>query len=304
MQRIGRVNRIGSQAAKIYNYTFYPSKQGDKEIQLYKNALIKLQGFHSAFGEDAQIYSHEEIVKQFEMFDSNIKDSVDKKIQLLREVRELYNTNRQLYHKIKRLPLKSRVMRQTGNHAGQSIVFVSSDFKTEFYKVSGTGAEAIDFLSAVDFLRADKDEIPAPFTGNEQAHYDHVNKALDEYKRTFTTVTDTTLRARRTDLDRTSLQALKFLREVMQASDDMELKSTCNMLKGYVEDGVYVQLPRRIRDISREYEHNKEVIRQNQYRLQSQLSDLAKEYQTQSSTEQRQQQALFNPDIVISETFI
>ena len=33
MQRIGRVNRIGSVAPNIYNYMFYPSQQGDKEIQ-------------------------------------------------------------------------------------------------------------------------------------------------------------------------------------------------------------------------------------------------------------------------------
>ncbi len=67
MQRIGRVNRIGSVAENIYNYMFYPSQQGDKEIKLYKNALIKLQGFHSALGEDAQIYSREEIVKEFQL---------------------------------------------------------------------------------------------------------------------------------------------------------------------------------------------------------------------------------------------
>ena len=79
MQRIGRVNRIGSSAPHIYNYLFYPSRQGDKEIQLYKNALVKLQGFHSAFGEDAQIYSREEIVRQFTLFDSDIKDHIDKK---------------------------------------------------------------------------------------------------------------------------------------------------------------------------------------------------------------------------------
>ena len=126
MQRIGRVNRIGSVAENIYNYMFYPSKQGNSQIQLYENALMKLQGFHSAFGEDAQIYSREEIVKQFEMFDSSVRDAVDKKIQLLREVRELYSKNRKLYNKIKNLPMKSRVMRDTGKHSGNSIVFVSS----------------------------------------------------------------------------------------------------------------------------------------------------------------------------------
>jgi len=304
MQRIGRVNRIGSVADNIYNYTFYPSEQGDKEIQLYKNALIKLQGFHSAFGEDAQIYSHEEIVKQFNMFDSNIKDSVDKKIKLLREVRELYNTNRKLYHKIKQLPLKSRVMRQIGKWKGESVVFVSSDFKTEFYHVQGNEAKPIDFLTAVEYLRADKEEMPAPFTGNEQYHYKHVNKALEEYKHTFTEVTDTTEHAVRKDLDRTSLQALRFLRTVMQTTDDMDLKTTCNNLKKYVEDGVYAKLPRRLRDISKVYKNDKTVIKQDQYKLQTILEDLRNEYQTQTSTEQILQQALSNPDIVISESFM
>ena len=83
MQRIGRVNRIGSVAPEIHNYMFYPSSQGDKEIQLYKNALIKLQGFHSAFGEDAQIFSREEIVKEFQLFDSHIQDAIDRRLALL-----------------------------------------------------------------------------------------------------------------------------------------------------------------------------------------------------------------------------
>ena len=136
MQRIGRVNRIGSVAPNIYNFMFYPSQQGDKEIQLYKNALIKLQSFHSAYGEDAQIYSREEIVKEFKLFDSNVRDSIDKKIALLRELRDLYNNDRELYHKIKALPLKSRVGRDSSKHHGKTIVFVSSEVKTEFYLVS------------------------------------------------------------------------------------------------------------------------------------------------------------------------
>lgn len=45
MQRIGRVNRIGSSAPHIYNYLFYPSRQGDKEIQLYKMPLSNCKAF-------------------------------------------------------------------------------------------------------------------------------------------------------------------------------------------------------------------------------------------------------------------
>ncbi|GIV43105.1 MAG: hypothetical protein KatS3mg035_0228 [Bacteroidia bacterium] len=56
MQRIGRVNRIGSKAEQIFVYNFYPSAHGDKQIQLVNNALRKLQAFHTAFGEDNKIF--------------------------------------------------------------------------------------------------------------------------------------------------------------------------------------------------------------------------------------------------------
>ena len=56
MQRIGRVNRIGTQATCIYIYNFYPTSRVDDDIELRKKAILKLQAFHSALGEDSQIY--------------------------------------------------------------------------------------------------------------------------------------------------------------------------------------------------------------------------------------------------------
>ena len=76
---------------------FYPSRDGDRQIQLYTNALIKLQGFHSALGEDAQVYSREEMLREFQLFDDKIRDNVDKQLELLRLVRELYANDRELY---------------------------------------------------------------------------------------------------------------------------------------------------------------------------------------------------------------
>src|SRR5690606_33834124 len=59
MQRSGRINRSGSVAGVVYHCSIYPAQQGDEEIKLYKDALMKLQGFHSAFGEDAQVFTQE-----------------------------------------------------------------------------------------------------------------------------------------------------------------------------------------------------------------------------------------------------
>jgi superfamily II DNA/RNA helicase len=111
MQRIGRVNRIGSLAGVIYNYNFYPSQQGDAEIKLYSNALVKLQGFHTAFGEDAQIYTHEELVEQFELFTEGVKDDEDKRLQFLRFIRDFKDNNPKEFKRIKSFPLKARTRR-------------------------------------------------------------------------------------------------------------------------------------------------------------------------------------------------
>lgn len=303
MQRIGRVNRIGSVAPYIYNYMFYPSQQGDKEIRLYKNALIKLQGFHSAFGEDAQIYSKEEIVKEFQIFDSSIKDSIDKKIALLREVRELYNNNRELYHKIKTLPMKSRVLRDTGKHSGKSIVFVSSSVKTEFYLVNDKGPEVIDFLEAVKYLKAKPEEVAAPWDSAPN-HYDHVKRALGKFDEEYIVASAVPAFAKRTDLDKTSLEANSFLRAVKQITTDNVIKSECDILIGYINEGIYARLPKEIKAISREYKGDRMKIKQDEYKIQEKLHSYLQQYHTNIKEQQKEILNTTSPQIIISETFI
>lgn len=62
IQRIGRVNRIGSDAKEVWVYNFYPSDEGDEQIALKQRAFTKLQSFHTLFGEDSQVYTIDEEV--------------------------------------------------------------------------------------------------------------------------------------------------------------------------------------------------------------------------------------------------
>ena len=330
MQRIGRVNRIGSVAENIYNYMFYPSQQGDKEIQLYKNALVKIQGFHSAFGEDAQIYSIEEIVKEFNLFDPNITDYIDKKLALLRELRELYNTNRKLYNKIKNLPMKSRVIRSRRDVSitpikneqsviaasqsttvsvnsqcqsqSQSVVFISSNVKTEFYLATDTTTEAIDFLEAVEYLKAEPEEQALPFTKDE-SHYKQVNNALNLYTKEYVEASDTST-VNRNDLDKSSLEARKFLGYVKQVSDDNELNAQCDTLNAYINEGIYSKMPRMIKDLARNYKNDKRKIREDINQIKDKINKLHEEYQTLNKQQQHEAKDISNPQIIISETFI
>lgn len=165
MQRIGRVNRIGSVAGVIVNYMFYPSAEGDAQIRLYKNALAKLQGFHSALGEDSQIYSREEIVGQFELFNPKVGDYEDKIRLLLDDARKLYAADPEVYQRIKNLPVKSRTARNIAESGkeiktGTTLVYISSSFKQEFYRVENGVASDIGFLDAVELFRAEPEEKP------------------------------------------------------------------------------------------------------------------------------------------------
>ncbi len=303
MQRIGRVNRIGSVAESIYNYMFYPSPQGNKQIKLYENALVKLQGFHSAFGEDVQIYSKEEIVKQFKMFDSNVKDSMDAKLALIRELRDVYNNNRELYDKVKQLPLKSRVARNTGKHTDKTIIFVSSDVKTEFYLATDKTVVPIDFLEAIKYLKAKPEEQAAPFLPDSK-NYDHVNRALRKYTSEYVEAADDSS-INRTDLDNISKTALNFLRRLKQTMTDSMVKAQCDVLAAYINNGVYTQLPRRLRDLSKPYKGDKMQIKKDESKLKKEILSLIDEYQTISKEKQEETvPKVSDPQIIISETFI
>lgn len=67
MQRIGRVNRIGSRAGRVCVFNFMPSAEGDAEIELVRKAYTKLQAFHSLFGEDSKVFTSDEEVAHFDL---------------------------------------------------------------------------------------------------------------------------------------------------------------------------------------------------------------------------------------------
>jgi superfamily II DNA/RNA helicase len=87
MQRIGRVNRIGTTSERIHIYNFFPTERTDNEIELNKKAYMKLQAFHSALGEDSQIYSQEETYGTFGLFEKVPEEERDERLHYLNQLR-------------------------------------------------------------------------------------------------------------------------------------------------------------------------------------------------------------------------
>ena len=104
MQRLGRINRIGSKAKEIYNYNFYPSTLGDEQINLKNRTFVKLQAFHELFGEDSQIYSTDEEVKQHEKIKYETDEESETPIMpFIAELREFKKDFLQNYERLEGL---------------------------------------------------------------------------------------------------------------------------------------------------------------------------------------------------------
>ena len=101
MQRLGRINRIGTDAKKIWNYNFYPSTLGDNQINLKNRTYVKLQAFHELFGEDSQIYSTEEEVKHFDkVMHDEIDDTETPIMPFISELRDFKKNNESEYARL------------------------------------------------------------------------------------------------------------------------------------------------------------------------------------------------------------
>jgi len=308
MQRIGRVNRIGSVAGVVYNYNFYPSQQGDEEIKLYSNALVKLQGFHTAFGEDTQIYTHEELVEQFELFKEGMKDDEDKRLLYLRYIREFKDNNPKEFKRIKSFPLKARTARKNNfaeheKSENSTVVFLKSPYKMEFYQIDkNTQVNALTFLEAAQYFEANSNE-----TGLElpEYHYKQVEAALNTFELDFLgSSTETVTTGDKADA--ISAQAKKFMRDIKGITKRDDVKTACSSISELVDKGTFTPLPNEIRKIRQKLD--KKQITYGQ--VDNLIILLAKKYDAQVNDNDEntdihiEVDANISPDIVLSETFI
>ena len=260
MQRIGRVNRIGSASKHIYNYVFYPSREGNREINLNQIVVSKIQTFHSTFGEDNQIYSQEEILERNlgKLFDEAIKEQkkdFNKEIPFYEELRTLYQTNRCEYNRIAKLSLRSRSGRGTRvvegvTLSGDTLVFLKTNFRKVFFLVS-ENAEAISVLDALCYFKAAKEEPSVPRIGN---HHKHVEMALKRFR----SIQDEEIQAQDTsaeDSGNMGVQvstAINLLTNFMREIDDNDLYLKVAQLKVLAERGVITYIAKRLQRIQKD----------------------------------------------------
>ncbi len=178
MQRIGRVNRIGSVAKEVHVFNFFPTAKVDKDIDLEKKALMKLTAFHIALGEDSQIFSADEPEPNtFGIFDKDVDEEKDEKLSYLFEIRKIKEEQPELFKKIKNMPLRARVGRKSKVLKGGTVAFVRNEHRDAFFLVrEDNSIEELTFMETVKEFEAKPTEKGISLHEN---HHKHVKKATE-----------------------------------------------------------------------------------------------------------------------------
>lgn len=312
MQRIGRVNRIGSTAGIIYNYVFYPSEQGNKEIKLNQIALSKIQTFHTTFGEDNQIYSTDEIIDRDldKLFQEGIKkEQEDRNLELpfYEELRSLYQQNRKEYQRIERISLRSRTGREPYEVegvtlSGDTMVFLKTNFRKVFYLVNDEKARELSVLDALKYFKAEREEKAVP---RLPQHHEHVEKALNAFR----TAKEEELhdeesnQSQRNNLGAQVTTAVSLINSMLPHIEDSDTRLKLVQLKELTERGTITYIAKRLQRIQ------KDLMRQGDSRAKmtfdealKQVLQMADKYAAYYRETQRAEEES-DATIILSESF-
>ena len=311
MQRIGRVNRIGSTAGVIYNYVFYPSREGNAQINLNQIALSKIQTFHTTFGEDNQIYSTEEIIDRDldKLFEEGMKQQQnDRNLELpfYEELRDLYQNNRREYNRIERLSLRSRTGREPREVDGVSLsndtlVFLKTNFRKLFYLVSDEDARELSVLDALNYFKAKPEENKVERIAQ---HHVHVEKALKKFEsaKTEEIHEQESNRQQRTNLGAQVAIATNLLNNMLGFVDDSETRIKIIQLKALAERGTITYIAKRLQRIQKELQRTNGKVRMTIHDALPQVIDMANKYNAYYREAQKAEEET-EAAIILSESF-
>lgn len=304
MQRIGRVNRIGTEAKEIHVFNFYPSDKSDNLIKLTNTAIKKLQAFHSAFGEDNQIYSQLEEIGEAGLYGSKLKEEINETLVFLQELREFKKKNINQFNQIKSIPKKSRIARKATNVDSfinvdnASITYIKSEgHPGVFYKTDENNVvHELTFVNAAKIFKANSKEKAVKLPEN---HHKQVNKALNHFKTVAKNIeTKNVTKAQLSSVEKKVITDLEFFISI--ATDDF-IKHQMQRALDEIYKGSHRQLPNQLHKYFKNNTENdpKKVIAKL-------FNDVLKKMNFSDEAMLKQQRAsLFsNPQIVISESYI
>lgn len=161
MQRVGRVQRLGTDFDEIHIYNFFPTSPIEENLKIESLAKNKIAMFIELLGNDSQLLTDEPI-QSFDLFNklnSDVLDEeefVDDELRYLHLMRNIRDNDKELFKKIEEIPQKTRVARKSDST--YLITLLKTGKFKKVFKSSNHETEEIDFFDAIKELEASPDE--------------------------------------------------------------------------------------------------------------------------------------------------
>lgn len=161
MQRVGRINRVGTEFDRIYVYNFFPTAQSKRQVPLEERILEKLQAFHDTLGEDIKYLSEQEVTGPKKLFDEVNKnldegeESTNPELMYLALIRQIRDNDPKLFEAIKRLPSKCKAGKRSKMIENtQTLSFIRKGAMKTFFGSSGDTTQQMSFMEAIPYIES------------------------------------------------------------------------------------------------------------------------------------------------------
>lgn len=228
MQRVGRINRVGTEFDRIFVFNFFPTAQSEKQLPLEERILEKLQAFHDTLGEDYKYLSDEEDVSPKKLFSDLNRDmddeeeSTNPELAFLAIIRQIRDNDPTLFSQIKRLPKKAKAGKYSAEVSKNTTVgFIRKGSLKTFFQTNGN-TKQLTFMDAVKLIKSEPDDPKASISGDFYDQYDKNSDAFDEMLVEEETVS--TEKVMVAGNDAKIIRLLKAMKNEPRLTDDQEAK--------------------------------------------------------------------------------
>lgn len=229
MQRVGRINRVGTEYDRIYVFNFFPTKQSNSQVPMKDRILEKLQQFHDTLGEDYKYLSDEEEVSPKKLFSDLNRDldddeeSTNPELKYLTIIRQVRDDDPQLFSKIKRLPKKAKAGKISQRvRENATISFIRQGALKTFFYSDAEKVQQMTFMEAIAYIESDPREKHVSVSHDYYQHFESNDKAFDEMLSAEESIT--TEKVMVTGNDAKVIRLLKAIKADPRLTDDQEEK--------------------------------------------------------------------------------
>lgn len=239
MQRIGRVNRIGSKEQYVHVFNFFPSDEGNNQIRLIEKAYAKLQSFHEMFGEDNKVFSEREELSEHEL-QRFVDGELSPFAPFITELRDYHEANEDRYNYISTLKAENIGGCISVAEAKDSI-FIFTDNSKSYISIQvpadadSTKPRVISSLSTMEMLKCDPhaEFTVAKLGDNKLAeiarkaydrHVAHYNMSTDSSKQSTKALGVITKLRNELNLSKESKRLLNQVAALVRAKDSFIIK--------------------------------------------------------------------------------